>query len=185
MNQKRPRGRPRQFDETEVLDAALAAFWRSGYGATSLDDLGRATGLNKPSIYASFGNKEVLFERVLDRYMATYGQTYLDALNATGDLACDLKTHFDVFIDVVTGKTGPGCPLACTLPAETENSARIRDKLREFLGTADRETAANDFGERRQIRCDAEFALRAAMTEAKADHLIEDQQNIVVAGEAA
>jgi AcrR family transcriptional regulator len=62
------RGRPREFDECAALDAAMAVFWRNGYEGTSLTDLTDAMGINRPSLYAAFGNKESLFRRVMDRY---------------------------------------------------------------------------------------------------------------------
>ncbi|WP_456677935.1 TetR/AcrR family transcriptional regulator [Bradyrhizobium sp. RDM12] len=55
--------RPREFDETEVMDKALELFWRQGYEGTSLNDLLDATGLTKSSLYAAFGSKEDLFHR--------------------------------------------------------------------------------------------------------------------------
>lgn len=61
-------GRPRSFDTGKALDRALEVFWRKGYEGTSLSDLTRAMGINKPSLYAAFGDKEKLFRRVLDRY---------------------------------------------------------------------------------------------------------------------
>jgi AcrR family transcriptional regulator len=62
------RGRPRGFDETAVLESALQLFWRQGFSGTSYSDLTQATGLNKPSLYAAFGDKEALFAATLDRY---------------------------------------------------------------------------------------------------------------------
>jgi AcrR family transcriptional regulator len=62
--------RPRTFDEHEVLEAARQAFWTNGYTATSLDDLTAATGLGKGSLYAAFGGKRELFERVFGDYCA-------------------------------------------------------------------------------------------------------------------
>jgi AcrR family transcriptional regulator len=64
----RPAGRPRSFDTGKVLDRALNVFWRKGYEGASLSDLTKAMGINRPSLYAAFGDKEKLFRKVLDRY---------------------------------------------------------------------------------------------------------------------
>ena len=62
------RGRPRSFDWDKALDSALDVFWRKGYEGASLSDLTRAMGINRPSLYAAFGDKESLFSKVLERY---------------------------------------------------------------------------------------------------------------------
>src|SRR5688572_23622814 len=62
------RGRPRAFDAERALDAALKVFWAKGYDGASLDDLTDAMSINRPSLYAAFGNKENLFRRAVDRY---------------------------------------------------------------------------------------------------------------------
>jgi AcrR family transcriptional regulator len=61
-------GRPRAFDKEKALDAALQVFWRKGYEGASLADLTEAMGIEKPSLYAAFGDKERLFRQVLDHY---------------------------------------------------------------------------------------------------------------------
>src|ERR1700687_480877 len=64
----RPTGRPRSFDLGKALDAGMLVFWRKGYEGASLSDLTRAMGINRPSLYAAFGDKEALFRKALDRY---------------------------------------------------------------------------------------------------------------------
>jgi len=61
-------GRPLGFDPDEALEAALRVFWRQGYEGTAISDLTAAMGINRPSIYGTFGNKEALFRKALDRY---------------------------------------------------------------------------------------------------------------------
>src|ERR1700733_6142055 len=62
-------GRPRAFEAGKALDSAMQVFWRKGYIGASLTDLTWAMGINRPSLYAAFGNKETLFFKVLDRYL--------------------------------------------------------------------------------------------------------------------
>src|SRR5688500_1288314 len=67
-NAQSKRGRPRAFDEETALGRALEVFWRKGYEGASLPDLEAAMGINRPSMYAAFGNKEALFRKALTRY---------------------------------------------------------------------------------------------------------------------
>jgi AcrR family transcriptional regulator len=64
----RPLGRPRAFDPQKALDRALRVFWERGYEGASLAALTKAMRINRPSMYATFGNKEQLFRKALDRY---------------------------------------------------------------------------------------------------------------------
>lgn len=73
-------GRPRAFDMNKALDAALQVFWQKGYEGTSMPDLTEAMGINRPSLYAAFGNKEELFLKALDRYAAEKASFLKDAL---------------------------------------------------------------------------------------------------------
>lgn len=75
-----PGGRPRAFDAQDVLDRALEVFWWHGYEGASLSDLTAAMGINRPSLYATFGNKEQLFRKVLDRYFSGPGAFAAEAL---------------------------------------------------------------------------------------------------------
>lgn len=63
-------GRPRSFDPDAALDRAMHVFWAEGYEGASLSKLTRAMRINRPSLYAAFGNKLGLFRNALDRYMS-------------------------------------------------------------------------------------------------------------------
>src|SRR3569833_110657 len=66
-------GRPREFDREVALNAAMLAFWRKGFVATSMSDLCDAMGIRSPSLYAAFGSKEALFLEAVDSYARTVG----------------------------------------------------------------------------------------------------------------
>ena len=61
-------GRARAFDADDALERAMTVFWAKGYEGTSLADLTAAMGINRPSLYAAYGNKEELFRKALERY---------------------------------------------------------------------------------------------------------------------
>ncbi|WP_339038903.1 TetR/AcrR family transcriptional regulator [Bradyrhizobium symbiodeficiens] len=61
-------GRPREFNAETALDQAMEVFWRHGYEGATIAQLTEAMGINPPSLYACFGNKEGLLKAALDRY---------------------------------------------------------------------------------------------------------------------
>ncbi len=75
--------RPREFDIDEALDAAMGAFWESGYEATSMASLIKAMDLQRGSIYKAFGDKHSLFVQALDRYLDVGYEKIRHALEGT------------------------------------------------------------------------------------------------------
>ncbi|MCP4960035.1 MAG: TetR/AcrR family transcriptional regulator, partial [Actinomycetia bacterium] len=63
------RGRPPKFDHNAVVDAAIGAFFRSGFEATTLADLEHATGVDRSTLYNSFGGKQGLYELATTAYL--------------------------------------------------------------------------------------------------------------------
>ncbi|MEV7218238.1 TetR/AcrR family transcriptional regulator [Kitasatospora cineracea] len=103
-------GRPRTFDLDERLERAMRVFWRHGYEGTALSDLTAAMGINRPSLYAAYGNKESLFRQCLDRYHAGPARHVREAL--TRPTARAVAEHLlRGTVEVVTRPEGPGCLL--------------------------------------------------------------------------
>ena len=75
-------GRPREFCVDKALDAALEVFWLKGFEGASLTDLTEAMGINRPSLYGAFGNKDELFRKALDRYVSEKVKYLSEALAA-------------------------------------------------------------------------------------------------------
>ncbi|MEA1652223.1 TetR/AcrR family transcriptional regulator [Nitrospirillum sp. BR 11164] len=139
MEAKR-RGRPRAYDPHAALLRAMDAFWKSGYSGTSLDDLSAATGMNRPSLYAAFGDKRSLYLKAL----AHYWQVALDGMRA--DLALDrpladsLMRAYEGALAIYFSDTpstdgspgdGParGCFVVGTAVTEAVEDAEIRESL--------------------------------------------------------
>ena len=80
-------GRPREFDEEQVLESAMDAFWSKGYEATSLSELCNCTGLHKGSLYQTFGDKHELFMQALHHYSEKeFRETMAVAFNSDSPL---------------------------------------------------------------------------------------------------
>jgi AcrR family transcriptional regulator len=76
-------GRPRGFDEDAALDAAMRLFWVKSYDGATLSELTQATGINRSSMWAAFGNKEALFRLAVDRYASIHMAYLSEALTLT------------------------------------------------------------------------------------------------------
>jgi AcrR family transcriptional regulator len=132
--EKRRRGRPRGFVPEEVLERVRAVFIEKGFSGASLDDLAAAAGLNRPSLYAAFGNKQELYIHTLRHY----GERSIAALQKLlgGDGAIDqrLGTVFDAAIKLYCAPPHhPGCLIIGTAGAEAPAHPDIAETARELL----------------------------------------------------
>jgi TetR/AcrR family transcriptional regulator, copper-responsive repressor len=132
------RGRPREFDRTDALNAAMLVFWRKGYEGASLTDLTDAMGITRPSLYAAFGNKESLFRQALDLYereQLSYVAEALTAPTARGVAERLLRTALE---RQVSGHNPRGCLGVLTAMQLSDEAGALREEVtaRSALGTA-------------------------------------------------
>ena len=122
-------GRPRNFNIDIALEQALLLFWRKGYLGTSLTDLTEAMGINRPSLYAAFGNKETLFRKALDRYRDRQTAFLRDALEEPTARSA-IERMMQVGVDLVTD---PGNPSTCLMAQSLLACADPDDPLHQEL----------------------------------------------------
>jgi AcrR family transcriptional regulator len=106
---RKVRGRPREFDAGKALDRAMRVFWRKGFIGASLTDLTRAMRVNRPSLYAAFGDKEQLFRKALQRYFEGPSSYAHESLRAPTARTVVEK----ILYGAINMLTGPGSPATC------------------------------------------------------------------------
>lgn len=131
------RGRPRQFNESEVLDAITDEFWRGGFAGTPLDALSSATGLARPSLYAAFGDKEAMFLAALQNFFGRIEAATQSARGSSAPLDQTVRNIFNVLIDLYTADGARGCLLVCTAAAEAPTHDNVRKELARLLSKVD------------------------------------------------
>jgi len=127
--QARTPGRPRSFNADRALDRALEVFWRKGYEGASLSDLTRAMRINRPSLYAAFGDKQELFRRALDRYAEGHASYAQDALKEPTARAV-VERLFYATADAISDSRNPrGCLLVQGALACGEEASNVKREL--------------------------------------------------------
>ena len=122
-------GRPRAFDVDKALSAAMKVFWKKGYEGASLPDLTKAMGINRPSLYAAFGNKEALFRKAMERYIDGTACHVSEAL-AEPTARGVVKKMLLASIELVTNPRNPrGCFMVQSALACGEDADPLRREM--------------------------------------------------------
>jgi AcrR family transcriptional regulator len=138
-SEARRRGRPRAYDPGVALERATEAFWDRGFSGTSLDDLSARTEMNRPSLYAAFGDKQALYLKTLDSYHAGRRTQLAAAFAAGRPLRNTLRAIYGRMIDAfLEGDDGArGCYLVGTAATEAVGNPEVRAMLAGFLRELD------------------------------------------------
>jgi TetR/AcrR family transcriptional regulator, copper-responsive repressor len=167
----RRRGRPRAYDPQAALLRATDSFWRAGYAGTSLDEIAAATGMNRPSLYAAFGDKRSLYLEALARYWQLSFAAMREPL--AEDLALEeaLMRVYDGALSIYFSDDGlaRGCFVLGTAVTEALEDAEIRQSLAAGFQTFDtdfeaRLRTAQEKGELKDSADPAALAMLATAT---------------------
>ena len=131
-----PRGRPRKTDPDAVLQAATELFWKSGFDGTSMNDLANATGMAKPGLYATFGDKEALYAKALANYVDELGGPMFDDLeNSTDRVEIVIRRFLE---EVAAAALDGDCPGGCFVVNSLIECAHRGGPLEDLARSVDR-----------------------------------------------
>ena len=129
-NSIRPRGRPRNFDESQALNKATRIFWSKSYDGVAIDDLIAGMGVGRQSLYSVFGDKRTLFLRVLRAYAERKGAGAAKALFSPPALRDAIAGFLRHAVEAATEEGAvPGCLMVCVAPLVDD--AEVRQFLKD------------------------------------------------------
>ncbi|PQP01563.1 TetR family transcriptional regulator [Pseudomonas frederiksbergensis] len=140
ITESKGRGRPRAYDPQTALQQALGVFWNTGYSGASLDSIATAAGMNRPSLYAAFGDKHALYIKALEQYWESASAAMQEALM---DKNLTLKQALLGFYEgqLSIYFSGEGQPRGCfaigTATTEAVEDSAIREVLADRLSRLD------------------------------------------------
>ncbi|MFU2330361.1 TetR/AcrR family transcriptional regulator [Pseudomonas sp. NFX98] len=145
LTEGKGRGRPRAYDPQTALQQALGVFWSTGYSGASLDSIATAAGMNRPSLYAAFGDKHSLYIKALEQYWEVASAEMQAALTDTGlTLREALLRFYEGQLSIYF--SGEGQPRGCfaigTATTEAVEDAEIRAVLSDRLSRLDADLEA-------------------------------------------
>ncbi|MCK8657060.1 TetR/AcrR family transcriptional regulator [Pseudomonas umsongensis] len=127
------RGRPRAYDPQTALQQALGVFWSTGYSGASLDSIATAAGMNRPSLYAAFGDKHALYIKALEQYWEFAAADMHAALTASDlTLRQALMRFYEGQLSIYF--SGDGQPRGCFAIGTATTEAVEDPQIREVLG---------------------------------------------------
>jgi len=131
---KKAPGRPRKFNEDEVLQLAAKVFLNDGFEASSYESISEAMGLSKPSLYNAFGDKQALFKRVIADYSLQAHKQIVEQFSGARTLQAACQKMLLAAATFYSTPDGPsvGCLLVGTALPATSQYDEIRDTLIGF-----------------------------------------------------
>ena len=129
---KMPAGRPRSFDEHDVIDRALNVFWEHGGANTTTRVLESELGITQSSIYNAFGSKQALLDRALDRYIEQIDEQVVAPLDQADAGAPELFEFVECLMQWISSPERPGCLLLNMLGERSTSNPDLVVRARQY-----------------------------------------------------
>ncbi len=160
-------GRPRQFDRDEALEKAMDTFWTKGYEAASVQDLLNAMGINRGSMYDTFGDKHALFAAAFDHYIEMQSGQLASVLESPGSPLGNVRNMLDWVSRVATDGQQRGCMVTNSIVELASCDPMVADVLGsvfERMGanvrrTLDRAVEAGEMAGNANTRAQTRFVM--------------------------
>ncbi len=158
-------GRPKEFDRKDALKKAMEAFWAKGYEGTSVSYLLEAMGINRGSMYDTFGDKRSLFLEAIGHYRRTVAAPLIETLNGAGSPLGNIRRTLSEFAELAASDEGRGCLVTNTTveiaPQDAEIAKAMKSALiaveEAFRKALSRAVERGELGRRTDARCLARF----------------------------
>jgi len=163
--------RQKAFDREVALDRGMAAFWSRGYAATSIEHLVAHMGIQRGSLYATFGDKRSLFLSALERYERVVVRELVEALETPGSGLAAIRRFFRLRVERSLDRSRPaGCLVTNSVvelsPRDRPAAARVGGSLAAleaaFLRALERARAQGELAATRDVRALARFLTSSA-----------------------
>ena len=140
MDTSKTKGRPREFDMDEVLDAMVDVFWEKGYEGTSLTDILDATGLQKGSLYKAFDNKQEMFQKALERYIAKIHSDQRETIEKAGSPLAGIEAMLKKVVAEACSKENDhrGCLAVRSMMDRTSHDDGVLHVLNACVSSAEK-----------------------------------------------
>ncbi len=138
----RERGRPKEYDADIAIAAAGQVFWAKGFNATSLDELCNAMGMNRPSVYRAFGDKEAIYRKALDQFRQGMEVAFAATMQVEDDITHALTQFYQQALVVYTsGEEPKGCMVMSTAVVAATEHPEIQADLLGLIRDLDNKIA--------------------------------------------
>ena len=126
-------GRPKEFDRQEVLGKAMEVFWAKGYEGACVRELLKGMGINRGSMYDTFGDKRSLFLEAIGHYRQSVAGPLIETLDGAGSPLANIRKTLRKVADLATSDGCHGCLVTNTTveiaPQDSEVARAMKSAL--------------------------------------------------------